>query len=119
MTSESKMTDEIDALGAKIDALKPKPQKADKSGFYESVGIRAGTELVVGPLVGGFLGFGLDKWLDISPIGLIAGVFLGVTTAFFNIYKLTIYGDTKPVAKHLKTANNSASNTPVKPQDSE
>ena len=51
-------------------------------------GMRMSMELVGGGLVGGFLGFGLDKCLNTKPLLLILLFVLGVAAGFYNIFKL-------------------------------
>ena len=54
------------------------------------LGIKAGTEFVGSLLGGGLLGWLIDGWMDSKPIGLIAGVLIGIIIAFWNLYKLTL-----------------------------
>lgn len=49
---------------------------------------RISVELVSGVLLGAFLGFHIDKWLDTSPIFFIICFFFGVAAGILNIYKL-------------------------------
>ena len=39
-------------------------------------------------IVGGFLGWQIDLWLDTGPIGLIVFLALGTAAGFWNVYKL-------------------------------
>ncbi|MES2729572.1 MAG: AtpZ/AtpI family protein [Pseudomonadota bacterium] len=61
------------------------------------IGIRAGTEFVGSMLGGGLFGWLIDTWLDSAPIGMIAGVLVGVIIAFWNLYKLTLPGASSPL----------------------
>lgn len=49
---------------------------------------RMGVELVSGVLVGAFIGYWLDKWLDTSPLFLILCFFFGVAGGAMNIYRI-------------------------------
>lgn len=49
--------------------------------------MRAATELAAALLVGGFLGFWLDKWLETKPLFMILLFFAGFAAGFLNIYR--------------------------------
>jgi ATP synthase protein I len=50
-------------------------------------GIRLSTELVAGVLVGAGIGWGLDRWLGISPWGLIVFLLLGFAAGVLNVVR--------------------------------
>ena len=50
-------------------------------------GFRLSTELVAGVLVGCAIGWLLDRWLGISPWGLIAGLLLGFAAGVLNVMR--------------------------------
>ena len=50
-------------------------------------GIRLSTELVAGVLVGALIGWGLDRWLGISPWGLIVFLLLGFAAGVLNVVR--------------------------------
>lgn len=52
-------------------------------------GLRMGIELVAATLVGAFLGWLLDRWLNTSPWLLILFFLLGVAAGFRNINRIT------------------------------
>lgn len=54
------------------------------------LGLRVVTELVAGILVGGGLGWLLDKWLSTKPILLIVFLLLGAAGGFWNVVRATI-----------------------------
>ena len=59
-------------------------------------GFRLSTELVAGVLVGAFIGWALDKWLGISPWGMIVLVLLGFAAGVLNVMRaagVTTYGE--------------------------
>jgi ATP synthase protein I len=55
------------------------------SGFAR--GFRLSSELVAGVAVGALLGFMIDRWLDISPWGLIVFLMLGFAAGVLNVMR--------------------------------
>lgn len=88
--------DDLQALQAQIAAQKAqaglteKPIQVTQAATNMQTGIKAGTEFVGSLLGGGLLGWLIDGWLDSAPIGLIAGVLVGIVVAFWNLYKMTL-----------------------------
>ena len=62
----------------------PRPA-ADYSAFAR--GIRLSSELVAGVLVGAGLGWLIDRWLGISPWGLIVFLLLGFAAGVLNVMR--------------------------------
>jgi ATP synthase protein I len=60
-------------------------QTADPSAIAR--GFRLSTELVAGVLVGAGLGWLLDRWLGISPWGLIVFLLLGFAAGVLNVMR--------------------------------
>jgi ATP synthase protein I len=60
-------------------------QAADPSAFAR--GFRLSSELVGGVLVGAGIGWGLDRWLGISPWGLIVFLLLGFAAGVLNVMR--------------------------------
>ncbi|MDE5832965.1 MAG: AtpZ/AtpI family protein [Desulfovibrio sp.] len=56
-----------------------------------------GLHMVSGPMVGFALGYGLDLWLDISPWGKIALLFVGIGAGFLNVWR-----DTRALLRKLE-----------------
>ncbi len=50
-------------------------------------GFRLSTELVAGVLVGALIGWALDRWLGISPWGLIVFLLLGFAAGVLNVVR--------------------------------
>lgn len=53
-----------------------------------SMAMRIGVELVAALAVGGGLGYGADAYFNSSPIGLLIGVFLGMSAGLLNVYRM-------------------------------
>jgi ATP synthase protein I len=60
-------------------------QTADASAIAR--GFRLSTELVAGVLVGAAIGWLLDRWLGISPWGLIVFLLLGFAAGVLNVMR--------------------------------
>jgi ATP synthase protein I len=60
-------------------------QGADASAFAR--GFRMSTELVAGVVVGALIGWLLDRWLGISPWGLIVFLLLGFAAGVLNVMR--------------------------------
>ena len=58
------------------------------TGRAMSAGFRVLSELVAGVVVGGVIGWQLDKWLGTSPFALIGFLLLGMISGFWNVYRL-------------------------------
>ena len=56
-------------------------------------GLRLSTELVAGVLVGAGIGWALDRWLGISPWGLIVFLLLGFAAGVRNVVRTVNPGD--------------------------
>jgi ATP synthase protein I len=64
----------------------PGPRRhADASAMAR--GFRLSTELVAGVLVGALIGWLLDRWLGISPWGLIVFLLLGFAAGVLNVMR--------------------------------
>jgi ATP synthase protein I len=70
-------------------------QTADASAFAR--GFRLSTELVGGVLAGAVIGWLLDRWLGISPWGLIVFLLLGFAAGVLNVMRAAGVVDEKHV----------------------
>ncbi|MEA2991427.1 MAG: synthase protein [Alphaproteobacteria bacterium] len=71
--------------GRPIDKDRGASPAADPSAMAR--GFRLSTELVAGVLVGAGLGWLLDRWLGISPWGLIVFLLLGFAAGVLNVMR--------------------------------
>ena len=46
-----------------------------------------GFHMISGPLLGIFLGYHADKWLDSKPVCVFIGIFLGLVAGGLNMYR--------------------------------
>ncbi len=92
---------EMKALRSRLDALKnerenesarggllgqPSSKRSDNGAFAKAM--RASSELAAGVIVGGGLGYLLDKQFGTLPIFLIIFLMVGMAAGFLNLYKL-------------------------------
>jgi ATP synthase protein I len=98
--SEAALRARMSALSAGLDAQRHKPAAGSDGerestssqrgwGRAMSLGFRVVTELVAGIVVGGGLGYLLDKWLGTKPFLLILLLILGAAGGFWNIIRAT------------------------------
>jgi ATP synthase protein I len=52
-----------------------------------SIAARIGVELVAALIVGGGLGYLADLYFSSSPLGIVIGVFLGMSAGLLNVYR--------------------------------
>jgi len=70
------------------EAQKISPQGKSKIDNKEaSLAFKVAIELVSAVVVGGFLGYWIDQWLDSTPWGMIIMFILGFIAGFLNIYR--------------------------------
>lgn len=93
-TDEAALSARLRHLGERLDHTRPSqpteaergaPPRADPSAMAR--GFRLSSELVAGVLVGAVIGWALDRWLGISPWGLIVFVLLGFAAGVLNVMR--------------------------------
>ena len=53
-----------------------------------SMAMRIGVELLAALIVGGGLGYLVDSYFNSSPVGILIGVFLGMSAGLLNVYRM-------------------------------
>ncbi len=103
-------------LGTRLRDLKGrlgKAEKARKKGATpdtqraNSIGLafRLATELVAGLLVGGVIGWYLDKWLGTSPVMLLIFFALGAAAGIFNVIRTAREMQVSPTGHDLNDSD--------------
>jgi ATP synthase protein I len=89
---EAALTARLQRLGKRLEAT-GRPTENDDSARQTArasafaVGFRMSTELVAGVAVGALIGWLLDRWLGISPWGLIVFLLLGFAAGVLNVMR--------------------------------
>jgi ATP synthase protein I len=87
----------MNALSRGIKASRPSvappgsgpPPSADSTGAAMSMGLRAGGEFVAAIVLGGAIGWGLDKLIGTKPAFTILFFLLGVAAGVWNVIRAT------------------------------
>jgi ATP synthase protein I len=89
---EAQLSARLKRLGERLDNVSRPSENvngprssADLSAFAR--GFRLSTELVAGVVVGALIGWLLDRWLGISPWGLIVFLLLGFAAGVLNVMR--------------------------------
>ena len=92
--SEQDLSRRLERLGAELEAKRPSapPQGSGPSASSSgpsAIGqaFRASTEFMAGVIVGGGVGWGIDKGLGTSPWGLIVFLMLGFAAGIYNVMR--------------------------------
>ena len=80
-----RLGDRLDQKGASR-PVEPSPGPSHNASALAR-GFRLSTELVAGVLVGAFIGWALDRWLGISPWGMIVFLLLGFAAGVVNVIR--------------------------------
>lgn len=93
-TDEAALSARLRRLGERLDRIgagrskdpgaAPAP-RADTSGFAR--GFRLSTEFMAGVLIGALVGWLVDRWLHISPWGMIVFLLLGFAAGVLNLIR--------------------------------
>ena len=93
-TETQKDGERLANIDRRLDSLQAQRDKQDRlnrsalpEGMAAIVG-RVATELVAGVVVGTFVGWVLDQWLDTSPLFLLVMFFLGAIAGMLNVWRV-------------------------------
>lgn len=112
------MQDDLDTLGARIDALKDKRQKRENGGRKSGgagnnkAGVQAGMEFCFAIALSVLIGYKMDEWFGTAPLWLILWFFLGVATGFWSLYKFSLKFQTPKRDSQLHEAEKTANKAP-------
>jgi ATP synthase protein I len=96
---DRRRADDIDARlkAARGKIEKPRPNNGVSSGMSHrqtGVAYRVLVDMIAGLLVGGFLGYWLDRWLGSAPFALVAGLLVGFVAGAYNAWRaIRVYSD--------------------------
>jgi ATP synthase protein I len=83
----------VKAETAEVEAAKSSSgpsASAQSTGQAMGLGFRVASELMAGVIVGGGIGWAIDRWLGSSPFGLIVMLLFGMAAGFWNVYRLAV-----------------------------
>ena len=82
---------DIDRRLDKLQVQRGKEDQPGRSALPEGVAAiigRVATELVAGVVVGAFIGWALDRWLDTSPLFMLVMFFMGAIAGMLNVWRV-------------------------------
>jgi ATP synthase protein I len=82
---------EIDRRLDKLQAQREEKDRSGRSALPEGMAAimgRVATELVAGVMVGAFIGWALDRWLDTSPLFMLVMFFMGAIAGMLNVWRV-------------------------------
>lgn len=89
--TSGEFTDRLDALGDRLKAAKGQPEHDDddarRRGNAMGIAFRIAADLIAGVLVGGFIGWQLDEWLETKPFLLLIFLVLGTAAGVLNVVR--------------------------------
>ena len=93
--ADRRRIDELDAQLKKARGTVEKPREpAAVSHRQTAVAYRVMVDMIAGLLVGGFLGYWLDRWLGWAPYGLIGCLILGFAAGVNNVRRaIRVFSD--------------------------
>ncbi|HUN12148.1 MAG TPA: AtpZ/AtpI family protein [Rhabdaerophilum sp.] len=92
------------AHAAESDRNKSRSDPTSNGGAL-GMGLRAGSELVAGVLVGCGIGYVIDRQAGTSPIFLIIFLMMGMAAGFWNVYRMATRKPGLPAADRKNSAS--------------
>ncbi len=93
-TDEAALSARLRRLGERLEQEQPSRSSESERGARSTAdvsafarGLRLSSELVAGVLVGAAIGWFLDRWLGISPWGLIVFLMFGFAAGVLNVMR--------------------------------
>lgn len=89
-SKQERIEDRLADLDARLGSVKARDttgNEAERRGSALGLAFRITTELVAGVVVGGLIGWQLDRWLDTSPVLLLVFFVLGVAAGILNVVR--------------------------------
>jgi ATP synthase protein I len=93
-SEEAALSARLKHLRDELDQHRPRRSEEPASGQQTSFnasgfarGMRLSSELIAGVLVGAAIGWAIDKWLGISPWGMIVFLMLGFAAGVLNVMR--------------------------------
>jgi ATP synthase protein I len=79
----------LDAFSERLEQMRGQPDEEGprNSGAAWGRALRASSDLLAGLLVGGLIGWGLDRWLQTSPWFLLAGLLVGFLAGLRSLWR--------------------------------
>ena len=79
----------LDAFSERLDDVRGQPEEdgPHKTGAAWGKAMRASSDLLAGLIVGGLLGWVLDRWLDTKPWLLLVGLAVGFAAGLRNLWR--------------------------------
>ncbi len=65
-------------------------ESSQATGSAMGMGFRVASELMAGVIVGGGMGWAIDRWLGTQPVFLIIMLLFGMVAGFWNVYRLAV-----------------------------
>ena len=103
-SNNSDIKKRLSDLDVKLSKAKGKetPEQLSERRSAYSYAFRISSELIAGPVVGGFIGYWIDRYLESTPIFLLILLFLGFAAGMMNVIR---------TAQEMQRLNNTVTET--------